>query len=131
MRTLDAPFLELGFYFADMTDADAFAKVARALLARGSTFLAARGWLGHGRRTRPFESTRDEAYADVAVQVEQVEAALTDPDLRVMEMAFDQIIGISQAPERLEYFGVFSEEASLFDRHPIKLLAEGQSFSGP
>jgi hypothetical protein len=54
-----------------------------------------------------------------------------DPNLRMMEVAYDQIIGISKAPERLEYFGVFSEEASLLDRHPVKLLAEGEPFSGP
>ena len=130
MDSLDAPFLELGFYFQDLADADAFTRVAHVLLARGSTFLAARGWRGPGRRTRPFESIRDKAYGDLTAQAEQLETVLTDPDLRVMELTFNHVVGISKAPEQLGYFGVFSEEASLLDQHPIKILAEGGAFSG-
>jgi hypothetical protein len=132
MRTLDAPFLELGFYFADLTDADAFAKVARALMARGSRFLFAQGWRGPGKRSQPFESIRgDELREPLSIREDQLEKALADPDLRIMEISYDHIIGISKAPERLEYFGVFSEIAAQLDRHPIEILAEGQPWSGP
>lgn len=131
MRELDPPFLELGFYFADLMDADAYAKVARVLLARGSRFLAAEGWRGPGRRSRPFRSIRDEVSEPLDLRVDQLEAALTDPDLLMLELSFDRILGISKAPERLEYFSVFSEEAALLDRHPVAILAEGEPFSGP
>jgi len=131
-RTLDAPFLEIGFYFAAMTDADAFATVARTILARGSRFIGAEGWRGPGKRTQPFEWTHgDELQMPLSIGAHQLQGALEDPDLRIMEISFDHIIGISKAPERLEYHSVLSREASLLDRHPVGILAEGEPFSGP
>jgi len=131
MKTLDAPFLEIGFYFADLADADAYAKLARAILARGSHFIEAECWRGPGERSRPFESKRDKISEPLPLRADQLQGALEDPDLRVMEVSFDRIIGISKAPERLEYVSVFSEQAALLDRHPIVILAEGEPFSGP
>jgi len=113
-------------------DADAFATVARTLLARGARFIGAEGLRGSGKRTQPFESIRgDDLREPLSIRADQLQKALEDPDLRVMEISFDRIIGISEAPERLEYVSVFSKEASLLDRHPVAILAEGEPFSGP
>lgn len=129
---LDAPFLEMGLYFAAMTDADAFASVARTILAHGSRFIGAAGWRGPGKRAQPFTSIRgDDLREHLSIDANHLQDALIDPNLRIMEISFDQIIGISKAPERLEYVSVFSEEASLHDHHPIVVLAEGEPFSGP
>lgn len=131
-RRLDAPFLEMGFYFAAVTDADAFAAAAQAILARGSRFLGAAGWRGPAKRAQPFMSIRgDDLREQLSIDANDLHAALVDPDLRIMEISFDHVIGISKAPERLEYVSVFSEEASLQDHHPIVILAEGEPFSGP
>jgi len=129
---LDAPFLEMGFYFAGMPDADAFATIARTVLARGSRFVGAAGWRGPNKRAQPFTSIRgDELREPFSIDANHLQEALVDPNMRIMEISFDRIIGISNAPERLEYVSVFSEEASLEDHHPIAVLAEGEPFSGP
>lgn len=131
MHKLEAPFLELGFYFADLSDADAFAKVARAILTGGAKFVGARGRRGPGERLRRFASpTDDPLRIELDLRGSQLDAALDDRDLRVMELQLDPIVGVSRSPEVLEY-EMISEEASLVDHHPINILAEGHAYSGP
>jgi hypothetical protein len=131
MRSLDAPFLEIGFYFAELSDADAYVKLARAILARGSSFVASRGVHGPGARSARFRWSSELDHVPLALRTDQLPQALEDPDLRVTQLFFDHIVGVSKAPERLEYAELYSDEAALSDNHPISIIAEGEYFSGP
>lgn len=131
MHKLEPPFLEIGFYFADLSDADAFAKVAKTILARGARFVSAKGWQGAGERERPFAGPADDRLPQpLHLRPDQLEAALAERDLRVTELQLDPIIGVSRSPEVLEYETI-SEEAAQIDHHPINVLAEGHAYSGP
>lgn len=131
MHKLEAPFLEIGIYFADLSDADAFAKVARAILARGARLVSAGGRHGLGERMRPFAWPTEEPLPQpLDLRADQLEAAFADPNLRVMELQLDPIIGVSNSPEVLEY-EMISDEAAHVDHHPINILAEGHAYSGP
>jgi hypothetical protein len=128
----DPPFLELGFYFADTPEADAFARLVETLIALGATLTGSgSAHRGSGIRGKSFASVTDKHLPEpVTVDALSLTQVLTDPDIRVVEVAMKDSIGIAQnAPELVSYVNI-SPEAARTDRHPLAVITEGEVFCG-
>jgi hypothetical protein len=132
MKRPNPPFLELGFYFANIPEADAFARLITTLLSLGATFTGeASMHRGIGIREKPFASITDAPLPElVTLDAATLMRSLVDPDIRLIEVYLDGAIGVARnAAEIVSYVSV-SPEAAHADRHPLAILTEAEIFSG-
>lgn len=132
MKRLTPPFLELGFYFANIPEADAFAHLVTALIGNGAKLTGeASARRGAGVKDMSFASINDSPLPEpLTADVSTIMRYLTDPDVRIIEVYMGGAIGITvNTAEILTYLSI-SPEAVRTDKHPIAILTEGELFSG-
>lgn len=101
MRDPAAPLLQLGFYFGDRADADAFADLTEAVITLGGQPVEeVEVYVGDGIRTRTSFRLLDEAPSVMRADRNHLHGLLFDPDIRVNRVAFSKVIGL--APKALE-----------------------------
>lgn len=132
MKRLEPPLLGLSFYFANVSEADAFSLLVMALLHLGAKFTGqASVHRGAGVRNRPFASITDEPIPEqVTLDASAMAKVLTDPDIRVIEVYMDGAIGIARDAAEIVTYVSISPEATRTDRHPLAILTEGWLFEG-
>jgi hypothetical protein len=132
MKRPEPPLLGLSFYFADISEADAFSRLVMALLHMGAKFTGhASVHRGAGVRNRPFASTIDEPIPEpVTLDISVMTQILTEPDIRVIEIYIDGAIGIARDTAEIISYVSISSEASHTDRHPLAIWTEGWLFEG-
>ena len=133
MNLPDAPFLELGFYFADKPETVALADLLHLLTTLGGECTGEIAvHLGDGIRDKLFASITEQlmeerAVADLNDLVRQIAA----PNQRIIQIGMHNATGISpDLPEIVTYLSI-SSVAMPKDRHPLAIWTEGWMFSGP
>lgn len=132
MKRPAPPFLELGFYFANIPEADAFTHLVTALIGNGAKLTGeASVRRGVGVKDMAFSSITDSPLPEpLTTDVSTIMQSLTDPDVRIIEVYMDGAIGLTlNTAEILTYLSI-SPEAVRTDKHPLAILTEGEVFSG-
>ena len=124
----DPPFVELGFYFADRSDADAFADLFKALINLGLTYQGI-AWIKQQKnvRSQTFKFWQDLQPLKLEISLEKLHKSLSNPDIRMFQIAMND----RGKPILVTYNMVISETKSKKDYHPIVVLGEGELFCGP
>ncbi len=122
--------MELGFYFADMPDGNAFGAVCAALTRQGAV-LGKRAFVhnGHAVATQPFASIHDMPLEEVAFSPSDMQSLMADSDTRLVQIALDDVFGDYEIPTpALLTYSSISDEASQQDHHPISVWLSGIAF---
>lgn len=114
-----APFLELSFYFAELSETTALEHFVAVLSALGAQF-AGTGYahIGPSIQCQPFASIHDEPLEFVALDdAATLTRYLVDPNVRLIQVYMTGATGlVGTAPEILTYLSI-SPEASREDHH--------------
>jgi hypothetical protein len=133
MREPSGPFLELGFYYADVAERVAFRHLLLEAEARGALFTGtAYGHRAAGIRDRRFSDIHELPLEPLAVRNRgDLERWLEDPDTRLLQVFMSRVTGTAEGTaEAVSYLSI-SADASLVDHHPLAIWTDGTLFSGP
>jgi hypothetical protein len=132
-RSPDAPFVECGFYFANLGDADSLAHLVRSVVRLGARPTGeVEGFRGPNIRQRPFEMTvADVPRERMIAKGPMLESVLNDPNIQLMEVHLQDAIGLAPDAIEIATYSLISAEATLLDHHAVCIAAEGVVFSGP
>jgi hypothetical protein len=131
MRRPQGPFLEISFYFAELSEADALTRLVASLIERGASFTG-EGYahLGPGLRDEPFESPTDLIQESVTIKdMAALERHLADPDVRVVEVLLENATGTAPGVAEIVTLLRISPEAAIVDKHPLVIWTDGDVFS--
>lgn len=125
MRHLQAPLLDMNFYFAEQIDVG-YVAVFKALHDLGAIHSGKMGILrGENIRTQPFDGSIS-TNAVISLSADNIDKWFSDDTIRLVYTTFDNAIGLAQG-EMLSY-GKISSEASLVDHPPVTITTSGTVF---
>jgi hypothetical protein len=132
MKRLAPPFLELGFYFANIPESDAFTQLVTALIGNGAKLTGeASARRGAGFKDMAFASISDSPLPEpLTTDVSTIMRSLTDPDVRIIEVYMHGATGLTLNTAEIVTYLSISREAVRTDKHPMAILTEGELFSG-
>ena len=132
MSALQAPFLELSFYFTQLLSAQAYLRVITELSRLGASFTG-EAYAHRGREIghEPFASIHDRDLERVTVNtVADLVQMLDDADTRLVQTHMTEAVGLAQDAAEIVTYVAISPEAAPVDQHPVAIWTEGELFSG-
>ncbi len=128
MQTIEAPYLEIGFYFKHVPEKEAFVLLLKALFELGFQ-LGNRGYVFAEIEDREdFASISDKVRHEVPLNSWiDVDNLLADPSTRLVQVVMNDVVNNS---ETIVTYISISPEAVRYDSHPIAIWSSGELFSG-
>lgn len=132
MKLPDGPFLELCFYFSNMTEASVMHLLVKTLLDQSAEF-AGIGKVHQGKalREKPFDDITDSVLSEIRISsINDVDRILDDENTRLIQILMNNATGANSRISEIITFLSISTEAAHYDRHPIGIWTEGELLSG-
>ena len=129
LAELSGPYLEISFYLGKQSYA--LVDLVKALLKLGTSFTGqALVHSGVGFRDKPFSYITDDLLRPTAIEgISDLEASLSDPDTRLVQVMMDNASGTDQNVREMVTYLSISPEAAKEDSHPVAIWTYGGVFS--
>lgn len=120
------PFLEFNFYWGDLSEVEALARLAEALLALGATFVKGGGLADVGEaQDGAMDGASGRPHEIAIASMEDLEQYLTEPHTQVERLYMEGATNTTRGVAEIITYTSVSDEARRHDHRPLAIWTEG------